>query len=139
MVRGEGLEERSPECLLCNKGSSRELRVTLTAMLCSEAGDERVSEQGRAVRARARAASPAAPALPLAGAARVPMQMSPGRGGKGAPESPPERELDPGRTACLAGEEDAPPTGKTGVPALGFRRAGWLLTAESPPGKPQVS
>lgn len=30
------------------------VRVTLTAMLCSEAGDERVSEQGRAVRARAR-------------------------------------------------------------------------------------
>lgn len=48
-------------------------------MLCSEAGDERVSEQGRAVRARARAASPAAPALPLAVAARVPMQMNSGR------------------------------------------------------------
>lgn len=34
--------------------SCRELGVTLTAMLCSEAGDERVSERGRAVRARAR-------------------------------------------------------------------------------------
>lgn len=95
MVGGEGLEARSPEWLLCNKGSSRELGVTLTAMLCSEAGDERVSEQGRSVRARARR---------LPGRARPPARRrrarpyanEPGAGREEGPDSAPGRELDPG-------------------------------------------
>lgn len=78
-----GWRAGSLECLLGNKKQQQRVGVTLTAMLCSEAGDEQVSERGRAVRVRARAASPTAPALPLAGAARVPMQMRPGRAGPG--------------------------------------------------------
>lgn len=85
----------------------------MTAMLCSEAGDERVSEQGRAVRARARAASPAAPVFPFRGAARAPMQMvRSGRGGEMGPTPQAERELAKGLPTRSAEERTHLPNGR---------------------------
>lgn len=95
MGRGEGLQAGSPECLLCNKGSSRELESPWPPCCARKPGTSRGASRAQlSGRARARAATPAAPALPLAGAARVPMQMS--RGGRGrerAPRRVPKGEL----------------------------------------------
>lgn len=109
-------------------------------MLCSEAGDERVSEQGRAVRARARRL-PSRARPPVRRRRARPYANKPGVGGAGRRPGVPARKGSwlGGPPTCHTGEGDAPPTGKTGVLAVGFRRAAWLLTAESPPGKPQVS
>lgn len=91
--KGEGLQAGSPECLLCNKGSSRELESPWPPCCARKPGTSGGASRAQ-LSGRARAASPAASALPLAGAARVPMQMS--RGGRGrerAPRRVPKREL----------------------------------------------
>lgn len=79
MGRSEGLQAGSPECLLCNKGSSRELESPWPPCCARKPGTSKWASRAE-LSGRARAASSAAPALPLAGAARVPMQISPGRG-----------------------------------------------------------
>lgn len=100
-------------------------------------GRARVSEQGRAVRARARRLPGRAHRSP-AGAARVLAQRSRARAraraGRRRPRVPARKESGP-RTGVAEGG-DAAPTAETGVPAVGFRR--WRA-AESPPVKPQVS
>lgn len=77
MGRGEGLQAGSLECLLWNKGSSRELESPWPPCCARKPG--RASERaGPSCQARAPPPRPRPPSR-LAGAARVPMQMSPGR------------------------------------------------------------
>lgn len=130
MGRGEGLQVGSLECLLWNKGSSRELESPWPPCCARKPGTSEWASRAE-LSGRARAASPAAPALPLAGAARVPMQMSPGRAGRLEGPCPGQKRL------VSSAEGDRPPTGTTSVPSRGTptRRvvaSSWVAARKAP-------
>lgn len=108
-------------------------------MLCSEAGDERVSEQGRAVRARTRRL-PGRARPPVPRRRARPYANDPGWEGRGdGPNAPARKEAGQGFAHPQGGGGDTPAKRKTRVPAVGFRSAARLPTVESLPKKPQVS